>query len=69
MKEESKPDPLKPSVALLVKLGSIIVHADEYLSPSGHQYDKAAFDHVLQDCDVQEWIKQMTDMAFLPVKR
>jgi hypothetical protein len=61
------PDPLKPSVQLLVKLGSIAVHADEMLSPGGHEYDKIELQTRLADPEVQAWIKEMG--AFLPVKR
>jgi hypothetical protein len=70
MDESAKqPNPLSPSIALLVKLGSIAVHADEYLSPGGHRYDTIAISALLQDEDVQEWMKEMQKMAFLPVKR
>lgn len=62
-------DPLKPSVALLIKLGSIAVHVDELLSPKGHEYDKAAIKTLLSDSEVTEWIAKMDKMAFLPVKR
>lgn len=62
-------DPLKhgPSLSLLVKLGSIVVHADEYLSPSAHVFDLEALRVGLRDPEVQEWIKDMG--ALLPVKR
>ena len=36
--------PLQPSMALLVKLGSLIVHYEEFLSPTGHEFDKGAAD-------------------------
>lgn len=62
-------DPLKPSVSLLVKLGSIVIHADEYTSPDGHDFDRTAICSGLMDAEVQEWIAEMTKMAFLPVKR
>lgn len=62
-------DPLKPSVALLVKLGSIAVHTDEILSPGGHPFDRAALRTLFEDAEVQDWIAQMTKMAMLPVKR
>ncbi len=62
-------DPLKPSAALLVKLGSIIVHAEELMSPSGHEYDRLAMQTAMQDAEVQEWLKAMDSMAFLPKKR
>jgi cystathionine beta-lyase family protein involved in aluminum resistance len=63
------PDPLKPSPALLCKLGSLIVHADELLSPSGHPYDRTAFVEGLKDAEVTEWINQMHAMSMLPRKR
>lgn len=62
-------DPLKPSASLLVKLGSIAVHVEELLSPSGHKVDKAALDTLLRDAEVIEWRKSMDAMALLPVKR
>lgn len=68
-KETTGKDPLQPSVTLLIKLGSAIVHADEFLSPKGHPFDKEAFMSCLNDPEVKEWIVEMTKMAFLPVKR
>ena len=65
----NKTDPLKPSPSLLCKLGSIIAHADELASPSGHPFDKAALVTLMSDVDVTEWIAQMRAMAMLPVKR
>jgi hypothetical protein len=58
---------LKPSLSLLVKLGSIIVHTDEAFSPDGREVDRDVCLHLIHDPEVQEWI---TDMgALLPVKR
>lgn len=62
-------DPLKPSIKLLVKLGSIAVHADEMISPSGHDVDKIALEQGLADQEVKDWVAAMTKMAMLPVKR
>lgn len=62
-------DPLKPNAALLCKLGSLIVHADEALSPNGHHYDQTVFLDGLHDPQVLEWISQMDAMAMLPKKR
>jgi len=62
-------DPLKPTVSLLVKLGSIIVHQEEMTSQKGHRFDKYAFDAVRTDPEVVEWLANMTAMALLPVKR
>jgi hypothetical protein len=60
---------MKPSAAILVKLGSIVVHAEELLSPNGHEFDSEAIRSGLQDAELQEWIRGMTELAFLPVKR
>jgi hypothetical protein len=64
-----KTDPLQPSPSLLCKLSSIAVHADELLSPKGHDFDKTALLQVLQDPEVQDWIKAMIKMGMAPVKR
>lgn len=68
-KKETPPskNPLTPEPVLLMKLGSALVHADEFLSPDGHPFDKDSFERMLQDPDVQEWIKGMG--AMLPQKR
>lgn len=62
-------DPLNPSVALLCKLGSVIVHADELLSPHGHHFDREALRAVLADPDVADWLRGMGDLALIPLKR
>lgn len=62
-------DPLKPTVSLLIKLGSIAVHTEEFFSPQGHFADKAAITTLLEDAEVAEWREAMDKMAFLPVKR
>lgn len=62
-------DPLNPTLTLLVKLGSISVHAYELLSPNRHQFDSVALQMLLEDPEVDAWITVMTQMALLPVKR
>ena len=62
-------DPLKPSVTLLVKLGSLAVHVDEMLSPQGHPYDRQVVGDLLEDAEVAAWLEQMDKAAFLPKKR
>lgn len=62
-------DPLKPSATLLIKLGSIIVHLDEFTSAKGHPLDKHTADQLLTDEEVSAWLSEMKNMAFLPVKR
>lgn len=62
-------DPLKPSPALLCKLGSVAVHVEEMLSKDGHEFDKHALDTALNDPEVQAWLAQMSAMAMVPRKR
>lgn len=67
-KEETM-DPLKPNATLLVKLGSLIVHFEEWQSAKGHQFDRIAIETLQNDPDVQSWFAAMHKMAMLPVKR
>jgi hypothetical protein len=60
---------LEPGPALLCKLASIAVHADELLSTDGYAFDKTALQQALKDEEVVEWIGQMTALAMAPVKR
>ena len=57
------------TMSLLTKLGSAVVHADEYLSPSTHPYDLAAFKQLIEDQEVQDFMTTMRSMALLPVRR
>jgi len=60
-------DPLKPSLPLLCKLGSIAVHVEEAMSSKRHVLDVEAIRGLLQDDEVKQWIKEMG--VFMPVKR
>ena len=62
-------DPLKPDATVLIKLGSIAVHADEFLSSDGSHFDAEAIRGLVADPEVADWLKQMDAMAFLPKKR
>jgi len=62
-------NPLKPSASLLVKLGSLIVHWEEFTSKKRDILDKEAIDSVRADPEVVEWFSSMNKMAMLPVKR
>jgi len=62
-------DTLKPSVGLLVKLGSLIVHYQELNSRGGHEFDKSAIDTLENDPEVRSWLDHMTKVGFLPLKR
>lgn len=63
----SEMNPKKPSLPLLVKLGSIIVHADETLSDDGRIVDQNITMKLIADPEVQGWIREMG--ALLPLKR
>lgn len=54
-------------LTLAMKLGSIAVHADELLSPTGHEFDHVVLKGLLQDPEIVAWIKSMGPL--LPVKR
>lgn len=62
-------DPLKPSITLLIKLGSLVAHYQELTSPKGHEFDKQAIDTLENDPEVIEWLAVMDKLAFLPKKR
>ena len=59
----------RPSTQLLCKLGSVVVHAEELLSPSGHAFDRTALDALLCDHEVCEWLARMRELALIPEKR
>lgn len=62
-----EPSPLRPSLGLLCKLGSIAVHVEEFFSPKGHPLDRQALNTLLDDAEVKQWIKDMG--VYMPVKR
>jgi hypothetical protein len=64
-----EPAQLKPSLSLLVKLGSIAVHADELLSLEAHEFDRIALEQLVNDTEVRQWVASMERLALLPVKR
>ncbi len=68
-RKDSMPDTLKPSPALLCKLGSIVVHVEEANAPGGHTFDVVATQQLLADPEVQAWLDGMRKMAMVPVKR
>lgn len=59
----------KPSIDVLIKLGSIVRHTEELLSPKGHEFDVHTLKALMNDEELQKWMKEMDKMAFLPVKR
>ena len=62
-------NPLNPTPALLCKLGSIVIHAEELISSNGHAFDRHALEQLTTDPEVLEWRAQMDAMAMIPRKR
>lgn len=63
-------DTYTPPVALLAKLGSIAVHANEYTSTMNHStVDLQAIKGLLADRLVQAWLAAMDAANLLPIRR
>lgn len=58
-----------PHTSLLVKLGSIAVHAEEAISEKGHHFDISALKSLLNDHEVKQWLSEMDALALIPKKR
>jgi len=58
---------LKPSIGLLSKLGSIVMHADELISSDGHHFDRSELETRLADPEVKNWLEAMGPLV--PAKR
>lgn len=56
-------------MTLLLKLGSIARHAEEYFGPTSSEVDRGAIESLLADPEVVEWMKAADASALLPVKR
>lgn len=56
------------NITLGMKLASAVVHAQEMLSPGGHDVDKSALRTVVFDPEVEAWLATI-DPVLLPVKR
>ncbi len=62
-------DAMNPKLSVLVKLGSLLMHYQEFLSPQAHHTDRLAIQTLEKDHEVIEWVKAMQDLSLLPVKR
>lgn len=58
-----------PSLPLLVKIGSALIHAKEFMGTAGHPLDKTALDALLDDADVKEWLQRGVSASLLPMPR
>jgi len=54
------------TVGLASKLGSVVIHVQEYLE-TGHPYDKIAASQAAYDPEVKAWLE--ANKALMPVKR
>ena len=62
-------DCLQPPAGVLIKIGSALIHAQEFLEPGGHPFDKQTFDTLMADVEVVAWVEEMNALALLPKKR
>lgn len=60
---------IHPPMAVLVALGSLAVHIEEYLSKDGHPNDKIAIQSLLAGAELRAFLRDMDRLAFLPKKR
>lgn len=56
------------NLTLKIKLASIVVHLEEFLSKDGHDFDRGALEGLVGDFEVQCFLEDM-DPVYLPVKR
>ena len=56
-------------LSLQVKLASIAIHAQEALSPKGHEFDVITVNQLLADPEVMAFLDEMDKAALLPKKR
>jgi len=60
---------LAPTASVLCKIGSIVIHTTEMLSPGAHEVDRQTVEQLLIDPEVKEWVKGMDSLAMLPKMR
>lgn len=60
--------PMKPNQSLLIKLGSALVHFEEFIETDCHT-DFVTAQSIMKDQEVVTWLGEMNAKALLPVKR
>lgn len=59
----------KPTEAVAIRMASALIHADEFMSPHGHEFDLEAFRRVFDDPDVSAYLQELDALALLPLRR
>ena len=63
-------DDVRPKdLAVCARIGSALVHAEEFMSVRGHTFDKESFNAIMNDDDIRAWLKKLDDIGLLPKKR
>ena len=62
-------NPLTPPASVIVKAASLIVHAEEFFSEGGHDFDRLAFLGLYQDTEIGLWLRDLEKLQLLPKKR
>jgi hypothetical protein len=65
----SDSDPLRPTLAVLCKLGSLAAHTKEMMNNRGHAFDLNAIQGLIADPDLNAWMEEMQKLALVPVPR
>lgn len=59
---------MKLSPIQAIKFAAIAVHAEELLSPAGHDFDRHALQGLLNDADVRAVLDDPANTVYLPLK-
>lgn len=60
---------VSPPLRLLCKIASIVGHAEEFASDTGHPFDEVALRSLIGDSEVQCWMQQMRSASLAPLPR
>ena len=56
-------------ITLVAKLGSLVVHVQEYLSRNSNPVDRSAIETIINDPEINAWVKELEKDALVAVKR
>ena len=60
---------METDLKLLIALGSLIIHYEEWTSEKSHPIDKDTINSIRNQQDVKKWFEDMNKQGFLPIKR